>query len=122
MLIEVHLMGTWIKHCSLMMSLARPFEIQNGADFSLSLSKDMSYPKIRYKYMARPCILVLANVEGFALCKDNLYPFCSHYAVLEVAVEFSISIFFFWFKQFERNSNGDLVISQLPLGDVLSKP
>jgi hypothetical protein len=79
-----------------MMSLTRPFEIQNGADFSLSLSKDMSYPKIRYKYMARPCILVVANVEGFALCKDNLYPFCNHYAVLEVAVEFLIYIYIYF--------------------------
>ncbi len=45
--------------------------------------------------MARPCILVVANVEGFALCKDNLYPFCNHYAVLEVAVEFLIYIYIY---------------------------
>jgi hypothetical protein len=38
-------MGIGIKHCSLMMSLPRPFEIQNGMDFSLSHSKDVNYPK-----------------------------------------------------------------------------
>jgi hypothetical protein len=36
-------MGTWIKQCSLMMNLTRPFEIQNGMDFSLNHSKDILF-------------------------------------------------------------------------------
>ncbi len=44
---EVYLMGIGIKHCSLMMSLARPFEIQNGAGFFLNHSKEVSYQKTR---------------------------------------------------------------------------
>jgi hypothetical protein len=77
-------MGTWIKHCSLMMNLTRPFEIQNGADFSLSHSEDKTYPK--KSAMVRPCISIVANVEGFALYKNGLRPFHSHYAVFEVVV------------------------------------
>jgi hypothetical protein len=44
--------------------------------------------------MARPYISVVADVEGFALCKDNLQPFRSHYAILKAAIEFSIFILF----------------------------
>jgi hypothetical protein len=44
---EVCLMGITIKNYSLMMSLARPFEIQNEVDFSLNYLEDMSYPKTR---------------------------------------------------------------------------
>ncbi len=44
---EVCLMGTWIKHYSLIMNLARPFEIQNGLEFSLNHLEDMNYPKTR---------------------------------------------------------------------------
>jgi hypothetical protein len=44
---KVYLMGTWIKHCSLMMSLARYFKIQNGTNFSLSHLEDVDYPKTK---------------------------------------------------------------------------
>ncbi len=47
LLLEVYLMGIMIKHCSLMMSLVRPFKIQNEAKFSLNHSEDMNYPKTR---------------------------------------------------------------------------
>jgi hypothetical protein len=36
-------------------------------DFSLSHSKDVNYPK--QGVMVRPCISVMASVEGFALAK-----------------------------------------------------
>jgi hypothetical protein len=42
--------------------------------------------------MARPYILVVANIEGFALCQDNLHPFCNHHAIFEVVVQFLIFI------------------------------
>jgi hypothetical protein len=47
LLAKVYFMGIRIKHYSLMMSLAKPFEIQNGANFSLCHSEDVSYPKTR---------------------------------------------------------------------------
>jgi len=68
-------MGIGIKHCSLMMSLARPFEIQNGTNFFKNHLEDANYPK--KGLMVKPCILVVATVERFALCKDNLCPLCS---------------------------------------------
>jgi hypothetical protein len=37
------LYGDRVKHYSLMMNLTRPFEIQNGGNFSLSHSKDVNY-------------------------------------------------------------------------------
>jgi hypothetical protein len=40
-------MGIGIKHYSLTRSLARPFEIKNGVDFSLSHSEDVNYSKTR---------------------------------------------------------------------------
>ncbi len=89
---EVYLMGIGIKHYSLMMSLARPFKIQNGMDFSLSHLMVVNYPKKRCK--VRPCVSVMAAVEGFTLCKDNLRPFHSHYSILEIIVPFSLSILF----------------------------
>jgi hypothetical protein len=67
-----------------MMNLARPFKIQNGADFSLSHLEDMSSPK--EGAMVRPFILVMVNIEGFALCKDNLWPFRNHYAIFEATI------------------------------------
>jgi hypothetical protein len=45
---EVCFMGIRIKIYSLMMSLARPFEIQNEVYFSLNHLEDMSYLKTRY--------------------------------------------------------------------------
>jgi hypothetical protein len=48
LLAEVCLMRTRIKHYSLMMHLAKPFEIQNGVDFYLNHSKDVNYPKTRH--------------------------------------------------------------------------
>ncbi len=36
--------------------------------------------------MVRPCISIVANVEGFAVCKDGLCPFHSYYAIFEVVV------------------------------------
>jgi len=42
------LYGDMIKHYSLMMSLAKPFEIQIRVDFSLNHLEDMSYLKTRY--------------------------------------------------------------------------
>ncbi len=83
-------MGIKIKHCSLMMSSARPFKIQNGADFSLSHSEDVSYPK--QGTMVRPCVLVVASVEGFARCKNGLCPFHNHYVVFEANVQFLLSV------------------------------
>jgi hypothetical protein len=67
-----------------MMSLARSFKIQNGMNFSLNHSEHVNYPK--QGTMVKPCILVVAGVEGFAPCKDNLHPFHSHYANLEAVV------------------------------------
>jgi len=58
----------------------------------LNNSVDVSYQK--KGVMVRPCILVVVDVERFTLCKDDLSPFHSHYAILEVIVEFSISILF----------------------------
>jgi len=110
-------MGTRIKHCSLMMNLARPFEIQNGVDFSLSHSEDVNYQT--KGAMVRPYIVV--DVEGFALCKDGLHPFHSSYAVSRPPFS-SRYLSYSWFKQFERTSSGDLVILQFPLGDVLNTP
>jgi hypothetical protein len=54
-------------------------------NFSLSHSKDMNYPKEK-TIMVRPCISVVANVEGFTLYKDGLHPFHIHYVVFEVIV------------------------------------
>jgi hypothetical protein len=85
-------MGIGIKHCSLMMNITKPSEIQNGADFSLSHLEDMSYP--RKGAMVRPCILVVASVEGFTPCKNDLRPFCNHYVVFETVLQFLISILF----------------------------
>jgi hypothetical protein len=45
LLAEVFLMDTRIKHCSFMMNLTRPFEIQNGRDFSLNHLEDVNYPR-----------------------------------------------------------------------------
>jgi len=75
-----------------MMSLARPFKIQNGVDFSLSHSEDANYPK--QSTMVKPCILVEAGVEGFASYKDGLDPFRNHYVVLEATVQFLMSVLF----------------------------
>jgi hypothetical protein len=66
------------------MSLARPFEIQNEIYYFLNHSKDMSYPK--KSAMVTPYILVVANVERFAPCKNGLCPFCNHYAIFEAAI------------------------------------
>jgi hypothetical protein len=65
-------------------NLTRPFEILNGTDFSLSHSEDVNYSKTRCR--VRPYILIMVSVEGFAPGKDNLCPFHSHYAILEVVV------------------------------------
>jgi hypothetical protein len=43
--------------------------------------------------MVRPCILVVVVVESFALCKDDLCPFCNYYVVFKVTIQFSISYF-----------------------------
>jgi hypothetical protein len=72
-----------------MMSLARPFKVQNGTYFSLNHSKDVNYPT--KGAMVRPCIL--AGVEGFTLCKDDLHPFHNYHAIFEVAVKFSTVLF-----------------------------
>ncbi len=99
-------MGIGIKHCSLMMSLTKPFEIQNGADFSLSHLKDMNYQK--KGVMVKPCILVVVGVERFAPCKDDLCPFSNHYVIIETIFQFLISILFLvqvvW-RKFEHGSN-----------------
>jgi hypothetical protein len=65
-----------------MMSLARPFEIQNGTNFFLSHSKDVNYPK--KGVMVRPCISVVASIERFALCKVGLRLFHNHYVVFDI--------------------------------------
>jgi len=44
--------------------------------------------------MVRPCFLVVATIERFALCKDNLCPFHSHYAIFEIFVQFLIFVLF----------------------------
>jgi hypothetical protein len=36
----------------------------------------------------------VANVEGFAPCKDDLCPFRNHYAILETTIQFSIFALF----------------------------
>jgi hypothetical protein len=63
-----------------MMSLAMPFEIQNGTEFSLNHLEDVNYPK--KGVMVKPYILVVAIVERFALCKNNY----AHYVVFEIAI------------------------------------
>ncbi len=83
-------MGIGIKHCSLMMSLTRPFKIQNGMDFFLNHLEDVNYPK--KGAMVRPCISVVVGIEGFALCKNNLHPFCSYHVVFKVVIQFSIFV------------------------------
>jgi hypothetical protein len=96
LLAKVYFMGIRIKHCSLMMSLTRPFKIQNETAFSLSHLKDMSYPK--KGTMVRPCISIVINVKGFGLCKDNLCPF---FAIIMQFLKLLFSSwysFYFWFK------------------------
>jgi K+ transporter len=44
--------------------------------------------------MVRPCISVVVNIEGFALCKDSLCPFCDHHVVFEVVIQFLIFVLF----------------------------
>jgi len=41
---------------------------------------------IKKGVMVRPCILVVVDLEGFTLCKDDLSPFCSHYVILKVVI------------------------------------
>jgi hypothetical protein len=71
--------------------------------------------------MVKPCILVVASVEGFAPCKDDLCPFHSHYANLEATIYFSIFVLFLvqtvW-KKFKQGF-GDI---GFPLGDILNTP
>jgi hypothetical protein len=52
----------------------------------------MIYPK--KGAMVKPCISIVVDVEGFALCKDDLRPFCSHHVVFEATVEYFISVSF----------------------------
>jgi K+ transporter len=75
-----------------MMSLTRPFETQNGVTFSLNHSKYGSY--LKQGAMVKPCMSIVANIEGFALYKDSLHPFCNHYAIFEAIIQFSISVLF----------------------------
>jgi hypothetical protein len=56
----------------------------------LSHSEDVSYPK--QGTMVRPCVLVVASVEGFARCKNGLCPFHNHYVVFEANVQFLLSV------------------------------
>ncbi len=119
LLVDVCLMVTWIKHCSLMMNLTRPFEVQNGANFFLSHLEDKTYPKkVQWLDLASQLWPML---KGLLFVKMV-------YAHFIVIMQFSKSLFSFWypsyswFKQFEGSLSGDLVISQLPFGDVLSKP
>jgi hypothetical protein len=66
----------------------------------------MSYP--RKGAMVKPCISVVASVEGFTPCKNDLHPFCNHYVVFETVLQFLISILslvqIVW-KKFERGSS-----------------
>jgi hypothetical protein len=62
----------------------------------------------------------VAGIEAFAPCKDSLHPFCSHYVVFKAVIQLLIFVLFL-VQEFERSSNKDLAISQLPLGDILSK-
>jgi hypothetical protein len=44
--------------------------------------------------MVKPCISIVVGIEGFSPYKYGLHPFCNHYAILEAAIEFPISILF----------------------------
>jgi len=52
-----------------MMSLTRPFEIQNGMDFSLSHLEDVNCPK--KSAMVGPCNLFMVDIERIIDCKDG---------------------------------------------------
>jgi hypothetical protein len=51
------------------MSLARPFEIQNGMDFSLNHLEDANCQK--KSAMVQPCILFMVDIERIIACKDG---------------------------------------------------
>jgi hypothetical protein len=53
----------------------------NGLFLEPFRGRELSINKVQWLNIAfRLCI------EGFALCKDGLHSFCSHYAILEVVV------------------------------------
>jgi hypothetical protein len=100
-------MGIGIKHYSLMMSLARPFKIQNGMDFSLSHLMVVNYPKkgVRLDLASQ----LWLPLKGLPFVKTI-------YAHFIVIIQFSRSLFhsrylfYSWFNQFEGSSSMDLVI------------
>ncbi len=107
LLAKVCLMGTRIKHCSLMMNLARPFKIQNGMDLPWTISRMWGIQK--QSAMVKPCISVMANIERFSLCKNNLRLFHSHHVIFEVAIQVSIFVLILvqavWRKSNQGSSN-----------------
>jgi hypothetical protein len=79
---------------------------------------ELSKNKVQWLDLAPWLCLLL---KGFPFAK-------SIYAQFIVIMQFLKSPFnswypfYFWFKQFEGSSNGDLAILQLPSCDILSKP
>jgi hypothetical protein len=59
-------------------------------------------------------------LKGFPFAKIVYAHFAIIMQFLKLLFSFWYS-FYFWFKQFEGNSNRNLAISQLLLGDVLNK-
>ncbi len=108
LLAEVCLMGIGIKHYQLMMSLARPFKMEWTFPWAIQRMLVIQEQGV----MVRPCILVVTAIEIFALYKDNLCPFHSHYVVFEATIQFSKFVLFlvqvFW-RKFELGF-GDITI------------
>ncbi len=63
--------------------------------------------------MVKLCVSIVAGVERFAPCKDDLCPFHNHYVVLEANVQFSLFVLFLvqaiW-RKFKQGS-GNIAIS-----------
>ncbi len=92
---KVYLMGIWIKHCSLMMSLTRPFKIQNGIAFSFNHLEDVNHPKTRCNvYLASQLWPMLKDLP----CAKTVY---AHFIVIMQFSRSSLNSQYlscFWFK------------------------
>jgi hypothetical protein len=112
-------MGIGIKHCSLMMSLARPFNPKwNGLFLEPFRGHELSKNKMQWLNLAS---WLSPTLKGLPFAKTIYTHFIiiMQFSKLPLNSQYSS---YSWFKQFEGSSIKDLAILQLPLGDILSKP
>jgi hypothetical protein len=113
-------MGTGIKHCSLMMRLAKALQNPKWNELFFEPFKGHEFSKNKIQWLDLTCWL-WPLLEGFPFAKMIYTHFIVIMQFLRLPFSF-LYLFHSWFNQFERSLNMDMAISQLPLADILSKP